>query len=201
MVRWEIKRSAESMSVKDRNRWDELYRQAANKPFPAPDPLLKEAVPPVNKSVVSKPRALDLAGGMGQNALWLAGQGYNVDLIDISRIGLSRARVEMGLRNLRNVNLLQRDLDTLELVSKRYDVIAVFRYLKRSLFPTIKSATKPGGYLVYETFNTRYLAQVPGFNPDFLLEIGELEATFREWEIRSYEEVDHRAQLVAVRPR
>ena len=55
--------------------------------------------------------ALDLASGLGQNGLWLASQGYTVDLIDISRVALTKARDEANRRRLRNVNFFQLDLD------------------------------------------------------------------------------------------
>src|SRR5690606_16374839 len=139
------------------------------------------------------PRALDLAAGLGQNGLWLAEQGYNTDLMDISRVGLQRARAEMSMRNIRNANLLQVDIDKLvlrrngncelvhEICPNYYQLIAVFRYLRRPLFPIFQEALVSGGRIIYETFNTTYLEQVPDFNPDFLLKVGELEDAFSSW--------------------
>ena len=57
-----------------------------------------------------------------------------------------------------------------------YDVVVVFRYLKRAMFPVLRDLVRPGGRLVYETFNRRYLQIVPQFNIEFLLEDGELPA-------------------------
>ncbi|MFD0328131.1 methyltransferase domain-containing protein [Streptacidiphilus monticola] len=37
-------------------------------------------------------RALDLAAGEGRNALWLAEQGWRVDAVDWSAVGLDKAR-------------------------------------------------------------------------------------------------------------
>jgi tellurite methyltransferase len=186
------------MSVEDRVRWDNNYKKMSHQPYPAPDPLLKEFTP-VAKGEVA-PRALDLAGGLGQNGLWLAEQGYATDIMDISRVALERARAEMGMRNLRNINLLQIDVDKLELKAEMYDVICVFRYLKRELFPLIRDAIKPDGRIIYETFNRRYLEIVPQFNQDFLLEDGELEGYFSDWHIvHTEEEEAYISQLVAVK--
>lgn len=185
------------MSIAERRRWDEHFSQIAHKAYPAPDPLLLQFTPQVDDM---PQRALDLAAGVGQNGLWLAEQRYSVDLYDISRVALGRARAEMGLRNLRNVNLHQVDLDTLQLNGDAYNIVVVFRYLKRHLFTAIKQAVSSGGRVVYETYNVRYLEQVPAFNPDFLLNIDELGAAFSDWQILHYEEVDHRTQLVAIRP-
>ena len=136
----------------------------------------------------------------------------NTDLMDISRVGLQRARSEMSMRNIRSANLLQVDIDKLvlrrsgnceqlhEICPNYYQLIAVFRYLRRPLFPIFQEALVSGGRIIYETFNTTYLEQVPDFNPDFLLQIGELEDTFSNWRIIHYDESSHITQLVAVKP-
>lgn len=186
------------MSVEDRRRWDEIFRQRVNKPYPPPDPLLLQYTPPVAPE--RETRALDLAGGLGQNGLWLASQGYIVDVMDISRVALKRARAEMALRNLRTVNLIQVDLDKLELDDDTYDLICVFRYLKRPLFPLLKRTLRPGGRLIYETYNRQYLEQVPGFNPDFLLDVGELAEIFTDWDILFHDASSASEQIVTSRP-
>ena len=82
------------MSAQDRVRWDGIYRQRQNQPYPAPDPLLFEYTPPLRNGDFGY--ALDLAAGVGQNGLWLAAQGYHTDIMEISRwtwtrCGLSRS--------------------------------------------------------------------------------------------------------------
>jgi hypothetical protein len=135
-----------------------------------------------------------LAGGA-----WLCG-GHR----DVSRVALNRARSEMAIRNLRRVNLLPLDVDTLiddpSLPHEGYEVVAVFRYLKREMFPVLASAVKPGGRLVYETFNRRYQQIVPQFNIHFLLEDGELLSAFPDWQVLHHSEDDHRTQFVAMKP-
>lgn len=185
------------MSVEDRVRWDNIFRKRARAPYPAPDPFLLQYAPPAHKPTL---RALDLAGGVGQNGLWLAEQGYEVDVMDISRVALKRALAEMGMRNLRRVNLLQMDVDALELKAAEYDLVCVFRYLKRSIFPAIKAAVRPGGRVIYETFNLHYLDIVPEFNRDFLLEEYELESFFSDWRVLFVEDAGHVSRIVALRP-
>lgn len=184
------------MSAKDRVRWDTYFRQTASQPYPAPDPLLLQFTPTATPDA----RALDLCGGLGQNGLWLAGEGYNVDVMDISRVALNRARTEMMLRNLRSVNLLPIDVDGLWLDANSYDLICVFRYLRRDWFEMLKAAIKPGGRLIYETYNRRYLEIVPGFNPAFLLAPNELCEYFRDWQLFHWEEDGHNTRMVAIRP-
>jgi len=186
------------MAIADRIRWDNIFRQQVDKPYPTPDPFLLQAVPPVDPR--GGYRALDFAGGLGQNGIWLAEQGYNVDIMDISRVALHRARTEMAVRNLRNVNLLQVDVDQLQMDAQVYDVIAVFRYLKRNLFSLLKLATKSGGRIIYESYNQTYLTQVPQFNSKFLLDTGELREAFADWDCLTYDEDGHISRIVAVKP-
>lgn len=186
------------MSAHDRARWDKIYRERSSQPVPPPDPLLLEFTPPIPEG--QSHRALDLACGFGQNGLWLAAQGYTVDLMDISRVALSRARGEMASRNLRSANLLQVDLDEVEFEDEIYHLICVFRYLKRASFPYLVEAVLPGGRVIYETFNIRYLEIVPEFNPDFLLQPGELAAYFAGWQILHQADESHISQLVALKP-
>ncbi len=186
------------MSAEDRARWDNIHRKASRKAYPDPDPILLEYTPAVPAD--EERHALDLAAGVGQNGLWLASQGYITDIMDISRVALYRARVEMTLRNLRNINLLQVDLDDVRLEGYYYDVVCVFRYLKRDALPAIRETVKPGGRIIYESYNLGYLTLVPEFNAKFLLHEEELAENFDGWEILCNETVDHITRLVAVRP-
>ena len=186
------------MASEDRVRWDTIFRDRAKQPYPAPDPILLEQIAPVLDTDPA-PRALDLAAGLGQNGIWLAEQGYQVDIMDISRVALERARQEMIVRNLRNINLLPIDIDSLELEQNAYNVVCVFRYLKRSTFSLLKLATRRGGRIIYETFNTRYLEQVPQFNKTFLLQDGELRRIFSDWDITLHEEDTHISRIVATK--
>jgi SAM-dependent methyltransferase len=186
------------VSAEDRIRWDAIYRERITEAYPPPDPLLFDYTPPVEPD--REYRALDLAAGHGQNGLWLAAQGYTVDIMDVSRIALLRAQAEMATRNLRNANLLPVDLDSVELSADFYDVVCVFRYLKRDLFPQLRACIRPGGRILYETFNVRYRAMVPEFNPAFLLELGELAGYFADWKILLNTDDKHISRVVARKP-
>ncbi len=186
------------MSGADRLRWDEVYGEMSTTDYPPPDPMLFDYTPPFSDE--AEHRALDLACGMGQNGLWLASQGYLVDLVDVSRIALLRAQAEATQRGLRELNLLPVDLDQYDLPADQYELVAVFRYLKRDLFPALRHTIRPGGRILYETFNRQYLQLVPGFNPDYLLEIGELLGYFADWQVLTYAEDSHLSRIVAVKP-
>lgn len=184
--------------MSERARWDKIYREMGDTPFPPPDPLLFEHTPPITDQV--EHRALDLAAGLGQNGLWLATQGYVVDLMDISRVALLKVQAEAGQRGLHNVNLLPVDVDKYEFQAEHYDLVCVFRYLNRDLFTTLRQTVKHGGRVIYETFNVRYLNLIPDFNRSYLLEIGELSGYFGDWKVIFQQEDTHLSRIVAIKP-
>jgi tellurite methyltransferase len=186
------------MSAQDRLHWDTVYKERADHLPPAPDPLLFQFTPPLREPLSAT--ALDLACGLAQNGLWLAAQGYVVSLIDVSRVALTHAQVEASRRNLRNVNFFQLDLDAAELKPESYDLVCVFRFLSRNLMPQIRAAIKPGGRIIFQTFNTRYLTSRPDMPTEYLLGIGELAGFFGDWKILHLNEPEQVSQLVAIKP-
>lgn len=92
-------------------------------------------------------RALDLACGTGRNAIFLARQGFIVDAVDISDVGLEKLQHKHpGIRPV------CADLDHYEIAANRYDLIINIRYLNRRLFPYIKEGLVSGGVLIFESF-------------------------------------------------
>ncbi|MCB9451073.1 MAG: methyltransferase domain-containing protein [Anaerolineaceae bacterium] len=167
-------------------------------PYPPPYPLLFETIPPVMDGSVQ--RALDVAGGLGQNGLWLAEQGYVVDVLDISRVALTRAQDEVNRRHLRRVNLLRADLDNADIPANTYAVLCVCFYLNRSLLSKLRACVVSGGRAVYVAHNRRYLRVKPDANPDYLLEVGELAGYFADWQILHNTEDSHTSHIVAMKP-
>ena len=55
-----------------------------------------------------------------------------------------------------------------------YDLIIVRYYLNRGLMPELARGLKPRGLLFMETWNVHALSVRPGFDPAFLLQLGEL---------------------------
>jgi 2-polyprenyl-3-methyl-5-hydroxy-6-metoxy-1,4-benzoquinol methylase len=189
------------MTVRDRMRWDTYYQKVPEEQYPAPDPILFQFTPSVLEMGTKREyRALDLAAGFGQNGLWLATQGYTTDLLDISREALRRAQEHAARTKVRSLNFLQVDLDEVALQSEAYDLVCVFRYLKRDLFPRIRACVRPNGRVIYQTYNVNYLRHAPDFNPEFLVQSGELAGYFADWRILWNNEQDHVSQVVALKP-
>lgn len=186
------------MSGEDRERWDAIYYERALQGYPPPEALLVAYAPipqPPPRRI-----ALDLAAGMCQNALWLAEQGYLVNAMDISRVALERGRAEMAMRNLRNVNFVLVDLETVSLPEEVYDLVCCFRYLQRGLFPQIRATVRPGGMVIYQTYNVRRLESRPDMNRAYLLEPGELPSYFPGWEVLHDEDVGDVSRFVGRKP-
>ena len=66
------------------------------------------------------------------------------------------------------------DLDQAQLPQQHFNLVIVFRYLNRALFPQLIDCLRPGGLLIYKTFNLNHLAKRKDFNKSFLLQHGEL---------------------------
>jgi tellurite methyltransferase len=134
-------------------------------------------------------RALDLAMGRGRHTLALARAGWQAFGVDITagavRHGVSAAAAEGFV-----VLGWCADLTAHPLPRAGFDLIVVTRYLQRDLFPSIREAVVPGGFIVYETFTTAQRALGTGpRSPDHLLEPGELQRLFEGFDVRFYEEV------------
>ncbi|MEO1663478.1 MAG: methyltransferase domain-containing protein [Chloroflexota bacterium] len=187
------------MTLKERNLWDSTYlRQGRVVNFPAPDPILFEYVPPMFEA---RPhRALDLACGYGQNAIWLATQGYDTDAVDISHVALRLGHQKAMEQKVRNVNFVVADLDTYELEPGAYDVVVIMRFIKRGLLPDIRAAVRPGGRIIYQAFNTHHLHKQPGFDPEQLFRVGELLGYFADWRILHNTNDNGVSQLAAIKP-
>ena len=134
--------------------------------------------------------ALDLACGLGANALLLARQGLATWAWDISPVAITRldeyAR-KAGLAihtEIRNVVLRPPE-------PARFDVIVVSRFLERSLAPALQAALHPGGLLFYQTFTKTRTGEGEATgprNPDFLLDDNELLHLFKPLRVRFYRE-------------
>ena len=64
--------------------------------------------------------------------------------------------------------------DDVDLGDSAFDVVLVFNYLHRPLFPALRRALAPGGLLFYETFLLEQAERGHPKHPDFLLQPGEL---------------------------
>jgi len=140
-------------------------------------------------ALLPKGKALDLAAGEGRNAIFLAHHGFDVDAVDISDMGLRKARKlakEMGVK----INTLVADLDDYQIQKGQYDLITNFYFLNRRLIPKIKKGLKKSGMAIFETYilEHRKLHTKGPKNPKYFLEPNELLRLFKGFRILFYRE-------------
>lgn len=103
----------------DAELWDQRYSAPDLVWGPEPNRRLVaevEALPPG--------RALDLGGGEGRNAVWLASRGWDVTIVDFSRAGLERAR-QMARRQGVALTAVQADVGAYEPPAGAFDLVVV----------------------------------------------------------------------------
>ena len=166
--------------------WNQRYATGESAERP-PEPLVIRAA-----KLRPPGRALDLACGLGRNALYLAAQGWDVTAVDASHVALDilSERAAEGL----NVHPVLADLESGEFAIEpaAWDLILDCNYLQRSLFPSIRDGIKPGGLFVG-------VFPMSGINPAFLLHAGEGNKLFGDWDLLHYSE-NSRTEILAQKP-
>ena len=163
-----------------------------------------------------KGKVLDMAAGSGRHSLFFAAHGYQVEAIDRDAQALAHLSATARKRKLTTVITRITDLEQPapyepDLGKETYDVIVVFFYLYRSLFPCLIEALKPGGVLVYETFTIdNYFHHKHPKRWEFCLAHNELLRLTSSLHVLHYDEGGHTgdqtsdsvytAQLVAHKP-
>ncbi|MEX0731291.1 MAG: class I SAM-dependent methyltransferase [Aquisalimonadaceae bacterium] len=122
-------------------------------------------------------RALDVASGLGGNAVFLAAHGLDTVAWDISDHAVSALN---HFARSRALPLLAevRDVEALPPEPGSFDVITVSRFLHRPLCGQLAAALRPGGVIFYQTFTRAKVQGLGPSDPAYLLGDGELLALF-----------------------
>lgn len=189
------------MAVDEKFMWNRKYSEGSHSSL-EPDPFMVSAYDEF-LSGNSPGLALDIAGGVGRHSIWLAQRGWRVNMLDISEVGIQQAeenakRSEMAT----SISAEICDLNTMQdLGREQYDLVIVFFFLQRELFPALISALKPGGLLIYKTYTTEQQRFSGGpSHPMYLLEPNELLRAFSSLRVLYYHETIQQkgvAELVA----
>lgn len=165
---------------RDTDKWDARYSDTAETP---PARVLVENV----HLLPSRGRALDLACGLGANALVLAANGLETFAWDSSAVAIERLH---GLARARGVNIhaAVRDVVQQPPEPRAFDVLVVSRFLDRTLTPHLIAALRPHGLLFYQTFTRTRIGDNGPHNPAYLLEDGELLTMFARLQPLVYRE-------------
>ncbi len=131
-----------SMSQK---KWDAHYAEAQ---LGAPARVLVEN----SHLLPAEGEGLEIACGMGANAVFMAREGLHVHAWDISQVAIEKLQNYAFHEKLSVVGQIR---DSIQDPPAEYsfDVIVVSHFLDRSLMPSLIDALKPGGLLFYQTFS------------------------------------------------
>ena len=173
-------------SEDDRRKWNNRYNTGEYIYGKEPLKFLKEKL-----DILIRGKALVLAMGEGRNAVFLAGNGFDVDGCDISEKAIEKTKLfarESGV----TLNVFVADLEEYKIPADKYDLITCFYYTQRDLIPQIKEGLRKGGMVMFETYSIdqlKYGDNAPGpKNPEYLLKHNELLDSFRDFRILYYRE-------------
>ncbi len=130
---------------------------------------------------LSPGRALDLACGRGESALYLAERGWDVVAVDRDAAALAQIPAHPRLSK-RQMDL---EHDSIEAFGS-FELIVAWRYYQASLFPAIRKQLKPGGIFATATKMTGR----------FAASLDELRAQFSDGEVLSQDEQNGFAILI-----
>ncbi|MBI4509121.1 MAG: class I SAM-dependent methyltransferase [Deltaproteobacteria bacterium] len=170
------------MSQADRRKWDGRYRETGGPEFPPHEFVLRaEPVLPTRGC------AFDVAGGVGNHALWLARRGLDVTLADISQVALDIARERAFAHGLA-LKLVELDFDVDPLPQGTWDVILCSYFLDRALYRTFAPALSASGLLLIMHPTVKTLERSPKPSREHLLNDGELLELVGDLDVLDYEE-------------
>jgi len=151
-----------------RKKWDQKYREA--------DQQQGAAVEVLRENLHLLPRqgkGLELACGLGANALLLGVQGLETHAWDLSPVAIDRLKELARERGL-NMHCEARDILRQPPEPDSFDVIVVSYFLDRMLIPDIKNALRSNGLVFYQTFTRTRVSDAGPQNEDFRLADNEL---------------------------
>lgn len=160
----------------DRQRWNGRYASEDCLLGENPSRFLAERIEELKRLCPGR-RALDIACGEGRNSIFLARHGFAVTGLDISIMGIEKAR-RWAEREGLTAEFRLADLETYSF-DVQFDLIINFNFLLRDLIPREVAALVPGGVLVFDTILESPNAPVP-HRKEFLLQPGELERLFAQ---------------------
>lgn len=162
-------------------KWDARYQHSSSPGDPCW--LLKN----YSHLLPTSGRSLDIACGLGANALFLAEQNLQSHGWDNSIVALEKLALFAKNRRL-CVTTQQRNIEKNPPEKDSFDIIVVSQFLFRPLMPALIDALRPGGLLFYQTFNEHKQSAKGPSNPNFLLASNELLALLSPLELVFYRE-------------
>ncbi|MHB8302832.1 MAG: class I SAM-dependent methyltransferase [Acidobacteriaceae bacterium] len=184
------------MTANEQQSWNQRYL-AGEFGFREPDPFVMEAHKNYLQPLLPAGSAgIDLAGGAGHHAVWLAQQGWRMTLADWSEAALAIAREKAAAlpadNTLETVQGAALDVLTrFQEQERRFGFVLVSFFLDRAVLPLLPRVLAPGGLLLYRTYtvdNERLGNPRGPRDPEYLLHSQELLEVYRDMKILHYNE-------------
>jgi tellurite methyltransferase len=131
--------------------------------------------------------ALDLACGLGGNAVFLARRGLDTTAWDLSPVAIAKLGDHAKTKGL-SVCAEVRDVQSLPPEPNRFDVVVISYFLERELAPALVRALRPEGVLFYQTWTREAVDDRGPGNPAFRLGPNELLTLFGDLRVIVYRE-------------
>ncbi len=159
--------------------WDQQYRQRIGaEPCIPRQWLINHA-----SLLPSEGACFEAASGLGNNLPYLMGRGYRVFTADLSQVA-----VRYSKHIYPEVRVFRADLGNFTLPRNYFSLICHFYFLDWSLIDQYWQALVPGGVVVFETLTTDILKYKPDIDRDRLLQPGQLNTYFGDWDVLDYRE-------------
>jgi len=153
-------------------RWDDKYRRALAEGTVESDPQPRQAVLDLADLLPTTGTAIDVAGGRGATALWLAERGMHVVLCDVSAVALEQAQAMAAQRRLA-LAVEQRDVEA-DGIAGRWDLIVIAYFVNRPLLHRLGHHLNVGGAALFVQPTVTNLERNARPSRRFLLADGEV---------------------------
>jgi tellurite methyltransferase len=187
----------------DRARWNDLYRAHSHRSLEPDDSFVAAYRTHIAPRLAGLPgkSALDLAGGVGRNALFLAREGWRVTLNELSDDAAGLASENAAQAGLALTVLRESASETVARATAagtRYSLILILYYLDRALFPALPAVLAHGGLLYIKTRTTDHPRFASGsHHPEYYLRPAELVSSFPTLHRLDYREENGMAELLS----
>jgi 2-polyprenyl-3-methyl-5-hydroxy-6-metoxy-1,4-benzoquinol methylase len=137
--------------------WDDRYGESGYAYGTAPNQFLTEQQHRLKPGM----KTLVVGDGEGRNGVWLATQGLDVLSIDLSPVGLEKAKA-LATQHQVQIQTQCADLTTWNWVENTYDlVVSIYVHfapeVREQIHRSMLKALKPGGLIILEAFNLEQL--------------------------------------------
>ena len=163
------------------DKWDAIYHAVSDDRVPNEAFVLRQ----YDYLLPKEGYALDLACGLGGNALFLARHGMKTCAWDLSPVAITRLKIMAARSNLEIIAEIK-DVANTTFPVGQFDVIVITRFLERNLVQPVVDTLKPGGLLYFQAFIKEKPSGTGPTNPRFLLADNELLKMFATLKILLY---------------